>query len=82
MVASNAGTFCKSVRTLAIGMIEVGCSQREVAECMSLTRHTVNKWWRRFVGIQPVEHRPRSGRPLTVNRGAKIVCAKAADNRD
>ena len=49
---------------------------------MLLIRHKVYKWWRHFVGIHPVEDRPRSGRPLTVNQVAKIVCAKVADKRD
>ena len=60
MGVSDAGTFHESVRARAIGMVEGGCSQRQVGECLSLTRRTVNKWWRRFVEGQLLEDRPRA----------------------
>ena len=76
MGVSDAGTFHESVRAPAIGMVEGGYSQRQVGECPSLTRCTVNKWWRRFVEEQLLEDRPRSDRPSAVSRMAKIVWPK------
>lgn len=81
MDVPGLGTSRDSARARAIGMIEAGRTQGEVAKCMSLSRRTVNKWWRRFVTGQSLGDRPRSGRPSKVSRVAKIVCAKAANKR-
>ena len=81
MDVSRADMSRESARARAIGMIEAGRNQREVAECLSITRRTVNKWWRRFVQGQSLKDRPRPGRPSNVSRVAKIVCAKAVNKR-
>ena len=81
MGVSAAGTSRESVRERAIGMIGGGCTQRQVAERLSLALRTVNTWWRRFVQGERLGDRPRSGRPTKVSRVAKIVCAKAANKK-
>ena len=81
MDVSVAGMSRETVHTRAIGMLEAGRNQGDVAKCLSLNRRTVNKWWGRFVKGQSLEDRPRSGRPSGVSRVAKIVCAKAANKR-
>ena len=81
MGVSAAGTSRESVRERAIGMIGGGCTQRQVTERLSLALRTVNTWWRRFVQGERLGDRPRSGRPTKVSRVAKIVCAKAAQQK-
>ena len=81
MGVSAADTSRESVRERAIGMIGGGCTQRQVAERLSLALRTVNTWWRRFVQGERLGDRPRSGRPTKVSRVAKIVCAKAANKK-
>ena len=81
MGVPRPGAASESARARAIGMIEAGCNQREVAECLAVTRRTVNKWWRRFLKGESLQDRPRAGRPSKVSRIAKIVCAKAVSKR-
>ena len=50
-------------RNIAIGRLQLGESQSEVARHMNVRQSTISRLWNRFQRFQSAEDRPRSGRP-------------------
>lgn len=50
-------------RNIAIGRLQLGESQTEVARHMNVSQSTISRLWNRFQRFQTAEDRPRSGRP-------------------
>lgn len=71
----------ENVRLRAIGLLESGVAQRNVAERFGVNRTTLFRWWRRHCAGKSLADMKRSGRPSTVHKVAKIVCAKAEGKR-
>ena len=55
-------------RLRAIGMLEAGMSQSNVARQFGVHINTVNALWRRYQQTGTVRDRPRSGRPRVMSR--------------
>ena len=70
-----------SLRNRAIGMIEAGMSQSQVARKVSAHLRTVQRWWKQFKTHGTVADRPRSGRPTSLSMVAKLVMKKAVGKR-
>ena len=71
----------EALRSRAVGMVQAGLTQGEVASRIGLSRRTVNKWWRKFRQGKSMADGERSGRPNQVSGVAKIVCQKAIGKR-
>lgn len=68
-------------RVRAVGMLEGGKTQVEVANVLSVSERSVRYWWHRHKSGKSLKDCPRSGRPKTVSRVAKIVMKKAVGKR-
>ena len=69
------------VRVRAIAMLEAGITQKDVARRLGKTIKTVNNWWRRNKCGESLVDKPRSGRPSSLTRVAKIVISKSVGKR-
>ena len=65
------------VRVKAIAMLEAGITQKNVAKRLGKTINTVNNWWRRNKRGESLDDKPRSGRPSSLTRAAKIIISKS-----
>ena len=55
-------------RLRAIGMLQTGTSQREVANTFNVSKSVISRLWNRYQQTQNVDDRPRSGRPRSTTR--------------
>ena len=69
------------VRVKAIAMLEAWITQKYVARRLWKTIKTVNNWWRRNKRGESLIDKPRSGRPSSLTRVAKIVISKSVGKR-
>ena len=58
-------------------MLEAGITQKNVAKRLGKTINTVNNWWRRNKRGESLDDKPRSGRPSSLTRAAKIIISKS-----
>ena len=65
------------LRARAMDMLEVGKSMEEVARTLGKTTRTINNWWKRYKLNVSLQDKPRSGRPSSIERVAKIVISKS-----
>ena len=77
----NVGDHGIAVRSKAIGMLEAGVSQKDVALRLGAGLRSIKRWWAAAKCGQSLETKARSGRPKTLNRAAKIVIAKSLEKR-
>ena len=79
---SESSSQCPHLlRASAIGMLEAGKSQGEVARTLGKTTRTINNWWKRHKLNVSLQDKPRSGRPSSIKRVAKIVISKSLGKR-
>ena len=69
------------VRTRAIGMLEGGLTQKEVASRIGKDIRTIKRWWKRFTSNQSLDHKPCAGRPSLLNPVAKMIIGKSLGKR-
>ena len=77
----NVGDHRIAVRSKAIGLLEAGVQQRDVALRLSVGLRSIKRWWAASKRGQSLETKARSGRPKILNRVAKIVIAKTLEKR-
>ena len=65
------------IRYRAIGMLEGGTMQKEVAKCLGVSVPSVKRWWSSHKQGNSMMTKPRSGRPHILKRADKIVIAKS-----
>ena len=70
--------YSLEARSRAIGMLQAGKTQRDVASHFGVPVLTIKRWWKKFKEAGSVADRPRSGRPSSISTVAKIVMKKAA----
>ena len=79
---SESSSQCPHLlRARAIGMLEAGKSQGEVARTLGKTTRTINNWWKRHKLNVSLQDNPRSVRPSSIKRVAKIVISKYLGKR-
>ena len=59
--------FDLGVRNRAIGMIQAGMSQRDVALDVGASIRAVQRWWQKFKAVGSGADRPRSGHPSNIS---------------
>ena len=64
-------------RSRAIGMLEGGKTQKEVAQHLVVSICSVKRWWSSHKQGNSLMTKPRSGRPRILGRVDKIVFAKS-----
>ena len=69
------------VRTRAIGMLEGGLTQKEVASRIGKDIRTIKRWWKRFTSNQSLDHKPGACRPSLLNPVAKMIIGKSLGKR-
>ena len=75
---SESSSQCPHLlRARAIGMLEAGKSQGEVSRTLGKITRTINNWWKRLKLKVSLQDKPRSGRPSSIKRVAKIVISKS-----
>ena len=70
-----------TVRSKAIGMLEAGVLQNDVALRLGAGLLSIERWWAAAKRGQSLETKARSGRPKILNRAAKIVIAKSLEKK-
>ena len=71
-----------SSRDRAVGMLELGASQADVARRFGVSRMTISRLWRRFQTTNSTADRPRSGRPrVTTPRQDRMIRLRHLRNR-
>ncbi|XP_043188184.1 uncharacterized protein LOC122363236 [Amphibalanus amphitrite] len=70
--------YSLEARSRAIGMLQAGKTQRDVASHFGVPVLTIKHWWKKFKEAGSVADRPQSGRPSSISTVAKIVMKKAA----
>ena len=78
----NVGDHGIAVRSKAIGMLEAGVTQKDVALRLGAGLRSIKRWWAAAKHGQSLETKARSGRPKTLNRATKIVIAKSLEKED
>ena len=76
-----AKSRANSIRSTAIALLEAGITQKNVARDLRKSIKTVNNSWRRNKRGESLDDKPRSGRPSSLTRVAKIVIAKSVGKR-
>jgi len=69
------------VRAKAVGMVEAGKSQREVARILGVHPASVNRWWKRHKAGESLQSKARSGRPKVLSTSAKMIICKSLGKR-
>ena len=69
------------VRNRAVGMLEGGITQINVAKEVGKSIRTIKRWWLKQKSGGNLEHRPGAGRPKKLSRVSKIVIAKSLGKR-
>ena len=62
-------------------MLEAGKPHGDVAKALGKTTRTISNWWRRHKSGLSLEDKPRSGRPSSLKRVAKIIISKSVGKR-
>ena len=71
-----------SLRWRAIGRMEAGQSQADVARWLNVHRSVVSRMWQQFVEAENVSRRPGQGRPrVTTQREDRYLTIRARRNR-
>ena len=65
----------------AVGMLEGGLTQKEVASRLDKCIRTIKRWWKRHINNESLHHRPGAGRPTKLNPVAKMIIGKSLRNR-
>ncbi|KAI6650121.1 hypothetical protein LOD99_6203 [Oopsacas minuta] len=73
----NVGDHGVELRSKAIGMLEGGITQKEVAIRLNVGVRTVRRWWSQHKGGETMETKPRSGRPQILKLVSRIVIKKS-----
>ena len=60
-------------RLRAIGMLESGISQKQIAQTLGVTVKTVWNWKTKSLSGKSMADKPRSGRPTRLSRVPKII---------
>ena len=68
-------------RVRAIGKLEEGCTQINVAQGLGVNVRTVKRWWRQWKTEKSVNFRKKSGRPKVLKKPAKLVISKSMHKR-
>ena len=68
------------IRMRAVGMLEGGLTQKEVASRVDKGIRTIKRWWRRHVNNKSLYHRPGAGLLTKLNPVAKIIIGKSIGN--
>lgn len=69
-------------RERAIGMLQNGATQAQVAASFNVARITISRLWNRFQTLNSTADRPRSGRPrVTTPRQDRLIQLRHARNR-
>ncbi|XP_043230950.1 uncharacterized protein LOC122386132 [Amphibalanus amphitrite] len=74
--------YSLEARSRAIGMLQAGKTQKDVASHFGVPVLTIKRWWKKFKEAGSVADRPWSGRPSSISTVAKIVMKKAAGKSD
>ena len=69
------------IRYRAIGLLEAGTKQKEVARRFGKGVRTISRWWFRFKQNYSLTHRKGAGRPKKLNMEAKMVIVKSLGKR-
>ncbi|KAI6651151.1 hypothetical protein LOD99_5502 [Oopsacas minuta] len=77
----NVGDHGVEVRSKAIGMLEGGITQKEVARRLNVGVRSVRRWWSQRKCGETMETKPRSGRPQILKRVSRIVIKKSLGKR-
>ena len=70
-----------AVRSRAIGMIQAGMTQKEVATELHVSLRSIERWWKADKLGKSQETKPRCGRPKLLNRVSKIIITKSLRKR-
>ena len=73
--------FNLGVRNRAVGIIQAGMSQRDVALEVGASVRAVQHWWQKIKPVGSAADRLRSGHPSSISNVAKIVLKKAVGKR-
>ena len=68
-------------RARAVGMLEAGKSQKEVARAVGVSIRTIKRWWRQYRTTGGIQKKKSSGRPKILSRIQKIVIAKSVGKK-
>jgi transposase len=68
-------------RAQAVGMLQAGSTQAEVAEAMKISLSTVKRWWKKWVSQKSLVDEKRSERLSVLRKVAKIVISKSFHKR-
>ena len=77
----NVSDYGLSLRSKAIGMVELGISKKEVARRLNVRYRSVRKWQQLNISGKSLETKSRSGRPPILDRVSKIVISKFLGKR-
>ena len=77
----NVSDYGLSLRSKAIGMVELGISKKEVARRLNVGYRSVRKWQQLNISGKSLETKSRSGRPPILDRVSKIVISKFLGKR-
>ena len=69
------------IRLRAVGMLESGISQEQIAKTLGVTARTIWNWKRRHEFGNSMDDKPRSGRPTKLTRVPKIIIKKSIGKR-
>ena len=70
-----------AVRYQAIGMLQSGKTQKEVAKRFGKGIRTIRRWWCRYLQGNRPEHHSGAGRPRKINMANKMVLVKSLRKR-
>ena len=74
----NAKDHGISVRSREIGILEAGATQKIVAKELGVGER---RWWSTYKTQKSLESKPKSGRPPSFKREAKIIISKSLGER-
>ncbi|KAI6652929.1 hypothetical protein LOD99_4006 [Oopsacas minuta] len=77
----NVGDHGVELRSKAIGMLEGGITQKEVATRLNVGVISVRRWWSQHKCGETMKTKPRSGRPQILKRVSRIVIKKSLGKR-
>ena len=69
------------VRNRAVGMLQAGITQVNVATEFGKSIRTIKRWWLKQKRGESLEHRQGAGRPKSLCRASKIAIAKSLGKR-
>ena len=60
-------------RAQAVGMLQAGSTQAEVAEAMKISLSTLKRWWKKWVSQKSLVDEKKSGRPSVLRKVQKLL---------